>query len=239
MKKHSNNIIWSELSVIFNFCFPQYNMMSSGVLSPGVASSEMMSASYDVSDFFFRFCIIQRYCKIIRVMINLIGYFICVPWYGYVWNVHRKSIKIEHRNLEIRKTCNDFFVQVRNFLLHSSLKVFRHKEREAQSFYAGFFIFPPPQTCGTRHNDLREQAKTNRLPSRQVSSQLTDFFKISQNPMHASGAWRHSHSLASVSHLGLFWHLLVIRPLCPRAWTPALMLRLSNPCTEPKGSQPN
>ena len=71
--------------------------------------------------------------------------------YGYVWNVHRMSIKIEHRNLEIRKTRNDFFVQVQNFLLPLSLKVLRHKEGEAQSFYPGFFISPsqhvwhPPQ----------------------------------------------------------------------------------------------
>ena len=63
--------------------------------------------------------------------------------YGHVWNVHRMFIKIEHRNLEIRKTRNDFFVQVRNFLVPLSLKVFRHKEREAQSFYSGFFLCPP------------------------------------------------------------------------------------------------
>ena len=101
------------------------------------------------------------------------------------------SIKIEHRNLEIRKTRNDFFVQVRNFLLPLSLKFFRHKEREAQSFYSGFFICPPLNTCGTRHKRLREQAKANRFPLRQVSSQLTDFFKISPNLLRAYGAWRH------------------------------------------------
>ena len=61
-----------------------------------------------------------------------------------MWNVQRIYIKIEHRNLEIRKTRNDFSVQVRNFLLPLSLKVFRHKEREAQSFYSGFFICLPP-----------------------------------------------------------------------------------------------
>ena len=148
-------------------------------------------------------------------------------------------IYIEHRNLEIRKTRNDFFVQVRNFLLPLSLKVFRHKEREVKSFYTGVFICPAPNTCGTRHKGLREQAKTNRFPPRQVSSQLTDFFKISQNPPRASGAWCHSHSLAPVSHLGLLWHLWVTRPLCARAWTPVLMLHLTNPCAEPKGSQPN
>ena len=148
------------------------------------------------------------------------------------------SIKIEHRNLETRKTRNDFFVQVRTFLLPLSLKFLRHKERGTIFL---FWLFHPPHpanTCGTRHKGLREQAKTNCLPPRRVSSQLTDFFKISQNPPRASGAWRHSHSLAPVSHLGILWHLWVTRPLCARAWTPVLMLHLSNPCTEPKGSQP-
>ena len=56
-------------------------------------------------------------------------------------------IYIEHRNLETRKTLDDFFVQVRNYLLPLSLKVLRHKEREAQSFYYGFFIYTPPRTC--------------------------------------------------------------------------------------------
>ena len=97
----------------------------------------------------------------------------------------------------------------------------------------------PPNTRWTHHKGLREQAKTNRLPPRQVSSQLSDFFKFSQNPPRTSGAWRHSHSLASVSHIGLLWHLWLSRPLCACAWTPVLMLHLNNPCAELKGSQPN
>ena len=52
-------------------------------------------------------------------------------------------------------------------LLPLSLKVFRHKEREAQSFYSGFFIRLPP-SCATPAQGLREQAKVN--PSRPVSS---------------------------------------------------------------------
>ena len=146
-------------------------------------------------------------------------------------------IYIEHRNLEIRKTRNEFFLQVRNFLLPLSLKVLRHKEREEQSFYSGFFICPPPTRVAP---PTKVSAKANRLLPRQVSSQLlTDFFKISQNPRRASGAWRHSHSLSSVSHLGLLWHIWVTRPLCVRTWTPVLMLHLANPCAEPKGSQVN
>ena len=114
-------------------------------------------------------------------------------------NVHGMFIHtyISHRTLELetRKTLDYFFVQVRNLLLPLSLKVLQHKEKraktrrtnsvpprkkkEAQSFYSGFIICPPPpphNTCGTSHKGLRKQAKVNRL-----------FFKISQNPPHASG----------------------------------------------------
>ena len=58
-----------------------------------------------------------------------------------------------HRTKESRNTKNtyDFLVQVRNFLLPLSLKVLRHKRKEAQSFYVGSSICPPPNTCGTHH----------------------------------------------------------------------------------------
>ena len=56
-------------------------------------------------------------------------------------------IYIEHRNLETRKTLDDFLVQVRNFLLPLSIKVLRHKERDTHSFYSGFFICPPSRAA--------------------------------------------------------------------------------------------
>ena len=100
-----------------------------------------------------------------------------------------------------------------------SLKFFDiRRERHNLSILA--FSSAPPSTCGIHHKVLREQTKTNRLPPRQVSSLLTDFVKISPNPPRSSGAWRHSHSLAPVSHLGLLWHLWVTCPLCACAWTP-------------------
>ncbi len=86
---------------------------------------------------------------------------------------------MEHRNLEIRKTRNDFLVQVRNFLLPLSLKVLRHKERDTHSFYSGFFICTPSRATPAQGlwPGFGEQAKANRLLSRQSSTQLT-FFKI-------------------------------------------------------------
>ena len=97
--------------------------------------------------------------------------------YGYVWNVHQFSIEIKHRNLEIRKTRNDFFVQVGNFLLPSSLKVFRHKEREAHSFYPGFFICTPPSRAAPTTRP-RELAKANRLVRYLVSTLLSNFLQV-------------------------------------------------------------
>ena len=131
--------------------------------------------------------------------IRLCAKYIYLYIYIYIYN-------IEHGNLEMRKTRNDFSVHVWNFLLPSSLKVFQHKEREAQSFYSGFFICP----C-TRYKGLGEQVKVNCLLPRQVSTLLTDFFKIPPNPSRASGAWRHLQSLATVSQLGYCdiseWHV--------------------------------
>ena len=101
-------------------------------------------------------------------------------------------IYIEHRNLEIRKTRNDFSVQVQNFLLPLSLNGFWHKERGTNFL---FWLFHLPPSRATPAQGLREQAKVN--PPCPVCSlnSLTFFFKISQNPPHASGAWCHSHSV--------------------------------------------
>ena len=147
------------------------------------------------------------------------------------------SIKIKHRNLEIRKTHYDFSVQVQNFLLPLSLKVLQHKERETHSFYSSFFIRPPPNLV--RHLPKASASKSTLLIRCPVSTLLT-FFKFRKS---SARFWCvTSFALASpVSHLGLLWHLWVTCLFCLRACarTPMLMLHLSNPCTEPKGSQPN
>ena len=112
--------------------------------------------------------------------------------YGYVWNVHRMSVKIKHRNLEIRKTHNDFFVQVLNFLFPLSLKVLRHKERDTHSFYSGF---PPPHFV--RHLPKASASKRkSTLLVRCAVLKSTNFLQNFPNPPRASSAWRHSHLLA-------------------------------------------
>ena len=150
---------------------------------------------------------------------------------------HRISIKIEHRNLEIWKTRNDFSVQVQNFLLPLSLKVFWHKERERHNLsILVFSSSPPPTSHATPAQGLHEQAKVNHLVRSLVST--LSLSSNSQNPPHASGAWRHSHSVTPFSISG-YCDISERHVRSARAWTPVLMLHLSNQCTEPKGSQPN
>ena len=76
-------------------------------------------------------------------------------------------------------------------------------------------------------------------PSSPEAELNSNFLQNSQNPPLASGAWRHLHSLATFP----IWAIVtsLSDTSAPRActWTLALMLHLSNPCTEPKGSQPN
>ena len=91
---------------------------------------------------------------------------ICEMYMGL--SLHIYIYHIEHRNLEIRKTRNDIFVQVRTFLLPLRVKVLRHKEIGIIFLFWLFHLPPPHNTCGTRNEGLREQAKANRL--RPVSS---------------------------------------------------------------------
>ena len=63
-------------------------------------------------------------------------------------NVHGTFIAYIHRNLETRKTLDDFFVQVRNFLLPLNLKVFWHKEERYTFFLFWLLYLPAPSpTC--------------------------------------------------------------------------------------------
>ena len=146
-------------------------------------------------------------------------------------------IYIEHRNLETRKTLTTSQFRYETFYYPLNLKVFRHKEREAQSFYSGFFICPPPISCDTCPRPPR--ASESQPSSSEAGLNSTNW--LFQNLPKSSARFRCVTSFAlarPVSHLGLLWHLWVTRLLRLRAcaWTPALMLHLSNPCTEPKGS---
>ena len=82
----------------------------------------------------------------------------CVKW---TYNVHIYIyiyiyiyINTEYRNLETRKTLTASLFRYETFYYLLSLNVFLHKEREAQSFYSGFFICSPI-SCDTCPKPLR------------------------------------------------------------------------------------
>ena len=137
-------------------------------------------------------------------------------------------------------------------LLSSGMKLFyylwvlRHKRRDTHSFYSGFFICPPPSRAAPVARKfvwLRRASKSHPYsPEAGLNSTQLNSLTFSKS-LKSSARLRCVTSPAlciPVSHLGYCdiseWHVHSARA---RAWTPASMLHLSNPCTEPKGSQPN
>ena len=118
-----------------------------------------------------------NHCRLFNAKSSL--YIHCnIARYTDTWIVHRIFImSITHiYNIGIpnHKNTNDFLVQIRNFLLRLSLKVFRHKKREIPSFYTDFSNCPS-NTCGVRSAQIR-------LASPSSQSQLTYFSQITPNP---------------------------------------------------------
>ena len=118
-----------------------------------------------------------------------------------------------------------------------SLKVFRHEERETQSFYADCFHIvssqPNQRAAPVAHKVVwpRPALKINLLlPRRELNS---DFFQISKSSAHTSG---HDfiHTPRHIFYLGFYFDISEWHILSTRAWTPALMLHLTNPCTKRK-----
>ena len=165
--------------------------------------------------------------------------YICtIAIYGYAWNVHRVFITYIHRTWESRYTKNtyDFLVQVRNFLLPLSLKVLRHKEGDIHSFYSGFSICSPSRAAPVARKFVWPLRPPKVDPSHSVSSsQPLTFSNLPKSPAHASGAWRHSHPLSGI------FNLTSVNDTSSQRTRQHLRssLHLTNPCAEPKGSQPN
>ena len=126
-------------------------------------------------------------------------------------------------------------VKVWNFITIES-KVFRHEERETQSFYADFSICTPPTTrCTT---GLISASPESQPSSSDAKTQLTDFSQVPQNP-----PGRHLHPPVTFPIWDFYFDISESHILSACAWTPALMLHLTNPCakrkvlslTKPKG----
>ena len=138
------------------------------------------------------------------------------------------------------KNTNDFYVQVRNFLLPLGLRVLRHKERDTHSFYAGFSICPPPNIWGTRHKAIGLASASKRKSPFFFGWQDSSHWLFPNPPKsstHASGAWRHSHPQVLS---GIFILTSVNDTSFPRTRQHLCSsLHLTKPCAEPKCSQPN
>ena len=72
-------------------------------------------------------------------------------------------------------------------------------------------------------------------PSRsEAGTQLTAFSQIPKSSDHTSCTWRHSHPLVPILLWDFYFDISEWHILSACAWTPALMLHLTNPCAERK-----
>ena len=104
------------------------------------------------------------------------------------------------------------------------------RKKEAQSFNDDFSTSPKQRVVPATRP--RRALNVNRFLRRQKLD--SDFSQIPKSPAHASGAWRHSHTVVTFSIWDfLFWHLWMTHTPHVRV-TPALMLHLINPCGKRK-----
>ena len=141
------------------------------------------------------------------------------------WNGHRMFITIEFRK-HVTTSCSD----MKHFywLWVKGLDV----RRRDTIFYAVLFIWPPTRAAPIGRTFASRIRAPKVDPSRLASSIRVFLSSNSHTNLRAL-------PVTSV-RFGLLWHLSdnSIHPRAP-ALTPVSMLHLTNPCAEPKGSQPN
>ena len=137
-------------------------------------------------------------------------------------------------------------VQIRNFITFE-LTVFRHEERETQSFYAECFYIvsslPNQRAALVAHKVVWPRPGLNlaSLVRRQELNSLT--FSKSQNPQPTLPGMTSFTSLVAIPIWDFYFDMSGWYILSACAWTPALILHLTNPCakrkvlslTKPKG----
>ena len=147
--------------------------------------------------------------------------------------------EIDIGNPKTLETLTTPWFMYKTFYYLFEFKVFWHEERETQ--FLSILTFPSdPTTCGTppQTTGLASTSSENQLPSSSIKSQLL-FFK---SPNHQPIASGHAviHIPSHISYLGfLLWHLWLSHPPRARMNTCTQCVHLTNPCTKPKGSQPN
>ena len=91
-------------------------------------------------------------------------------------------------------------------------------------------------TRGARSAQIRlaSPSSESRLSRSEAGTQLTAFSQIPKSSALAFCAWRHSHTLVQISIWDFYFDISEWHILSARAWTPALMFHLTNPCTKRK-----
>ena len=143
------------------------------------------------------------------------------------------------------------------FIYLFEFKAFRHEERETQ--FLTMLTFPSDpllQTTGLASANSENRLVSSKpksqlsqqtrgtfrrpLPSSKLESQLTRSEFKSQNPQLVASGHDVIHVPDPISYLGfLLWHLWLSHPPRTRVKTCTQCVHLTNPCTKPKGSQPN
>ena len=98
----------------------------------------------------------------------------------------------------------------------------------------------PTHSARSAQSHLALSSSESQPSSSEAATQLTAFSQISA---HASGVWRHPNTLVPIPIWDFYFDISEWHILSMRAWTPVLMLHLTNPCvkwkvlslTKPKG----
>ena len=150
-------------------------------------------------------------------------------------NTHKIFINIEipkiHHIHEIGSGTKLYYLWVKGYLTWGE----RHNLSMLTAFTSSA-VNPTNARCP-------EPRSESRLTRSAAGTQLTPFSQIPKSSAHASGTWRHSHHLVLIPICDFYFDISEWHILSARAWTPALMLHLTNPCakrkvlslTKPKG----
>ena len=149
-----------------------------------------------------------------------------------VHNAHIDNIGIPKHKKHLRLLSSGT-----KFFLPLSLKVFRHEKERGTIFLRRLFHLPQT-TCGThRKNSASSESQPS---SSDAKTQLTDFSQIQAHCFRCVTSFTPP---SQISYLGFYFDISEWHILSAHAWTPALMLHLTNPCakrkvlslTKPKG----
>ena len=136
-----------------------------------------------------------------------------------MWNRHRES-EI-HDISEICSGTKLYYLWVKGFSTW--------KERDA-IFLCWLLLHRQLSTCSALSR-LASSNSESQPSSSEAGTQLTAFSQIS---VHASGTWRHPNTLVPIHIWDFYFDISEWHILSARAWTPTLMLHLTNPCAKRK-----